>query len=135
MSTPLADRLRPANLDEVVGHDRWLGDDGPLRKALADGAPYSLVLWGPPGCGKTTVARALASSTNLVFVQISAVLDGVKQLRAIVDINGHESMRPASEVMEWTLDNGVTNWESVVMRGRAEFRGWFAACADCMVAA
>jgi len=76
--------MRPTNLTEVVGQQRWLGTDAPLRRAIDEGQLRSLVLWGPPGCGKTTIARALAAHTDLAFVQISAVLDGVRQLRAVI---------------------------------------------------
>jgi len=76
--------MRPANLSEVVGQERWLGADAPLRRAIEEGQLSSVVLWGPPGCGKTTIARALATHTHHTFVQISAVLDGVKQLRVII---------------------------------------------------
>ena len=84
MHRPLADRMRPLDLSEVVGQKKWLGPDAPLRRAIDEGQLRSLVLWGPPGCGKTTIARALAAHTNHTFVQISAVLDGVKQLRTII---------------------------------------------------
>lgn len=85
MTPPLADRMRPRDLDEVVGQERWLAPDAPLRRALEAGRLRSLVLWGPPGCGKTTLARVLAARTDLLFLQISAVLDGVKELRAALD--------------------------------------------------
>lgn len=82
---PLADRMRPRSLDEIVGQERWLGPDAPLRRALEAGQLKSIVLWGPPGCGKTTLARALAAETRLLFLQMSAVLDGVKELRGILE--------------------------------------------------
>ena len=85
MARPLADRMRPVDLSEVVGQERWLNADAPLRRAIDEGQLRSLVLWGPPGCGKTTIARALAAHTDLAYVQISAVLDGVKQLRGVID--------------------------------------------------
>jgi putative ATPase len=85
MDTPLADRMRPTTLDEVVGHERWLGPTGQLRRAVDDGTLRSLILWGPPGCGKTTLARLLAQDTGAVFIQLSAVLDGVKQLREVIE--------------------------------------------------
>jgi putative ATPase len=78
---PLADRLRPTTLDEVVGQDRLLGEGGPLRRMLKAGRLSSLILWGPPGVGKTTIARLLAEETRLEFEQISAVFSGVADLR------------------------------------------------------
>ena len=80
---PLADRLRPAQMDEVIGQDDVLGPGGPLGAMLASGALSSLVLWGPPGVGKTTIARLLAEGTALHFVQISAIFSGVAELRKV----------------------------------------------------
>lgn len=81
---PLPERLRPATLDEVVGQRRWLGERGRLRLAIDAGRVPSVVLWGPPGCGKTTLARCLAGAGGLKFAQLSAVLDGVKELKQIL---------------------------------------------------
>ena len=78
---PLADRLRPRALDEVVGQDHLLGPDGTLSRMLARGSLASLILWGPPGCGKTTIARLLAARSGLHFVQLSAVFSGVADLK------------------------------------------------------
>jgi putative ATPase len=82
---PLADRLRPARLSEVVGQDRVLAPDGPLGAMLAARCLSSLVLWGPPGVGKTTIARLLAAETDLTFVQISAIFTGMPDLRKVFD--------------------------------------------------
>ncbi|MDW4549769.1 replication-associated recombination protein A [Defluviimonas sp. D31] len=82
---PLADRLRPAALDAVIGQDRVLSADGPLGAMLASGSLSSLVLWGPPGVGKTTIARLLADATELAFVQISAIFTGVPELRKVFE--------------------------------------------------
>lgn len=82
---PLADRLRPARLAEVVGQEHVLGAEGPLGHMLADGNLGSIVFWGPPGVGKTTIARLLADATDLAFVQISAIFTGVADLRKIFD--------------------------------------------------
>ena len=79
---PLADRLRPETLEEVVGQDHLLGPDGPVGRMLAQGRLASLILWGPPGTGKTTIARLLAKRAKLEFEQISAIFSGVKELRA-----------------------------------------------------
>ncbi|MCQ0970928.1 replication-associated recombination protein A [Paracoccus sp. TK19116] len=82
---PLADRIRPRVLSEVVGQDRILGPDGPLGAMLAAGSLSSIILWGPPGVGKTTIARLLADETDLHFVQISAIFTGVPDLRKVFE--------------------------------------------------
>jgi putative ATPase len=82
---PLADRLRPAHLSDVIGQDHLLGPDGALRVMLDAGALTSLILWGPPGVGKTTIARLLAQETDLHFVQISAIFTGVPDLRKVFE--------------------------------------------------
>lgn len=80
---PLADRMRPTSLNEVVGQDHLLGDKGPLARMVASGKISSFILWGPPGCGKTTIARLLADATNMHFEQVSAVFSGVADLRKV----------------------------------------------------
>ena len=80
---PLADRLRPRTLDEVVGQDHLVGKDAPIGRMLATGKISSFILWGPPGCGKTTIARLIAEHTNLYFEQISAVFSGVADLKRV----------------------------------------------------
>ncbi|MFM2355395.1 MAG: hypothetical protein RLZZ528_1131, partial [Pseudomonadota bacterium] len=82
---PLADRLRPARIEDIVGQSRILSPDGPLGAMLASGSLSSLILWGPPGVGKTTIARLLADQTDLAFVQISAIFTGVPELRKVFD--------------------------------------------------
>lgn len=81
---PLAERMRPQSLDEVVGHAQWLGPDGFVREALQAGRVPSLILWGPPGTGKTTLARLIAKAGRCRFAALSAVLDGVAALRELV---------------------------------------------------
>ncbi|MEM9939598.1 MAG: replication-associated recombination protein A [Pseudomonadota bacterium] len=82
---PLADRMRPGSLAEVVGQDHLLGPGAPLGRMLASGRLSSIILWGPPGVGKTTIARLLADETDLHFEAISAIFSGVKELRAVFE--------------------------------------------------
>jgi putative ATPase len=82
---PLADRLRPQSLDEFVGQSHLLGAGAPLRRALESGRPHSMILWGPPGTGKTTLARLVATRANAEFIALSAVLAGIKDIRAVVE--------------------------------------------------
>ena len=82
---PLADRLRPQKLSEVVGQAQILGPDGVLTRMLRSGRLSSMILWGPPGCGKTTVARLIAEETELDFEQLSAIFSGVQDLRKAFD--------------------------------------------------
>src|SRR5579859_1635170 len=83
--TPLAERLRPKRIGEVLGQDHLLGPDGPLGRMLAAKKLASLILWGPPGCGKTTIARLLAESVDLHFEPLSAVFSGVADLRRVFE--------------------------------------------------
>ncbi|MBB3192655.1 replication-associated recombination protein A [Roseateles terrae] len=82
---PLPERLRPRKLDDVVGQRHLLGEGMPLRVALESGRPHSMILWGPPGVGKTTLARLMAQFFDAQFIAISAVLGGVKDIREAVD--------------------------------------------------
>jgi putative ATPase len=82
---PLADRLRPQSLDEYVGQSHLLGIGAPLRRALESGRPHSMILWGPPGTGKTTLARLVANGAKAEFIALSAVLAGIKDIRAVVE--------------------------------------------------
>ena len=82
---PLAEALRPSTLDEVVGQSHLLGPGKPLRVAFESGRPHSMILWGPPGVGKTTLARLTAQAFDCAFIAISAVFAGVKDIRAAMD--------------------------------------------------
>jgi len=82
---PLAARMRPASLDEYVGQSHLVGEGKPLRRAVEQGQLHSMILWGPPGVGKTTFARLLANLSDLSFETVSAVLSGVKDIRLIVE--------------------------------------------------
>ena len=86
IAQPLAARLRAASLDEYVGQEHLLGKGKPLREALEQGAPHSMIFWGPPGVGKTTLARLLAQVSDAHFETLSAVLSGVKEIRQAVEI-------------------------------------------------
>jgi putative ATPase len=80
---PLADRLRPTKLEDVVGQEHLIGKNAPIGRMLKSGKITSFILWGPPGCGKTTIARLIAEYTNLYFEQISAVFSGVADLKRV----------------------------------------------------
>ena len=82
---PLADRMRPRNLGEFVGQRHLLGPGKPLSASIEAGQLHSLILWGPPGTGKTTLARLIAKAANAEFIALSAVMAGVKDIRAAVE--------------------------------------------------
>src|SRR5258707_8109406 len=85
VNVPLAERLRPKTVDEMVGQQHLLAEGKPIRVALRAGKPHSMILWGPPGVGKTTLARLMAHAFNAEFIAISAVLSGVKEIRDAVE--------------------------------------------------
>src|SRR6202451_95724 len=95
---PLADRLRPKSLAEVVGQDHLLGPEGPLGRMVAAKRAHSIILWGPPGTGKTTIARLLSTAFNLHFEQLSAVFSGVADMK-----KAFEAARQRRRVGQGTL--------------------------------
>ena len=82
---PLAEAMRPTSLDEVIGQQHLIGAGKPLRLAVEAQVPHSMILWGPPGVGKTTLARILANAFEAEFIPLSAVLSGVKEIREAVE--------------------------------------------------
>ncbi len=80
---PLADRMRPTRIEDILGQEHLLAEGKPLRVLLEAGLSGSIIFWGPPGCGKTTLARVIAINSDAEFVQLSAVTSGVKDLKAV----------------------------------------------------
>jgi len=83
-SRPLAERMRPQHLDRFIGHKKVVGEGKLIRHAVEKDQVFSMILWGPPGCGKTTLARIIAKETKSHFSHFSAVLSGIKEIRAVI---------------------------------------------------
>src|SRR5512144_2011721 len=98
-SAPLAVRMRPRRLDELVGQQHLLAPGSPLRRLVEGDQPMSLLLWGPPGTGKTTIASIVSGQTNRRFVEVSAVAAGVKEVRAAIDTARRELARGGRETV------------------------------------
>lgn len=96
---PLAARMRPSNLDSYIGQKHLLAQGKPLRKAIEQGALHSMILWGPPGVGKTTLAKLLADTSDAHFMSISAVLSGVKEIRSAIDEAKHVQYSASKKVI------------------------------------
>ena len=92
-AAPLAERLRPKTIDAVIGQKHLLGAGKPLRVAFQSGQAHSMILWGPPGVGKTTLARLMAEAFHAEFISLSAVLSGVKEIREAVETASQKSSR------------------------------------------
>jgi putative ATPase len=106
-SAPLAERMRPRSLDEVVGQPQLTGADSPLRVGLEAGTPGSMILWGPPGTGKTTIALCVAREVDFEIEQLNAVTDGIKELRAVIEraesrrATGQRTLLFIDEIARW----------------------------------
>lgn len=106
-ASPLAERLRPKTIDEVVGQKHLLGPGKALRSAFENAHPHSMILWGPPGVGKTTLARLMADAFGLPFISISAVLGGVKDIRdAVEKATANRERTGRSTVVLWMKSIG-----------------------------
>jgi putative ATPase len=104
---PLAERMRPRTLDEVVGQPQLTAPDSPLRVSIASGTPHSMVLWGPPGTGKTTIALCVAEAVEAEVEQLNAVTDGIKELRAVI---GRAEQRRATAGRTLLFIDEIARW-------------------------
>lgn len=106
---PLAELLRPKHWDEVIGQDHLLGEGKPLRLAFESGKPHSMILWGPPGVGKTTIARLSAAAFDCEWIALSAVFSGVKDIRAAVEQAKHNLNQERHTILLLTKFIALTN--------------------------
>lgn len=130
---PLAERVRPSNLGEIIGQKHLVGEDGLLNNLLQDGSLHSLIFWWPPGTGKTTLAKILASHLEKTFFQLSAVGSGVKDLRQIIERSeklGDQTIVFIDEIHRFNksqqdaLLHGVESW-GIVLIGATTENPWF----------
>ena len=89
-NTPLAERMRPENIEDFVGQEHIVGKDRILRKIIDSDSLFSMIFWGPPGCGKTTLAKIIARKTESRFISYSAVISGIKQIKEVMEVAGYE---------------------------------------------
>ena len=114
---PLAEALRPQSLDEVVGQKHLLGPGKPLRLAFESRKPHSMILWGPPGSGKTTLARLMARAFDAEFIALSAVFSGVKDIREAMETAEQELAQQDDFdelIVNDNLDDASDQLESIV---------------------
>ncbi len=117
---PLAERMRPRRLDEIVGQARLVGEGRSLRRAIEAGKVHSMILWGPPGCGKTTLALLLAHYADAEFRAISAVMSGLPDVRAALAeaesrfAEGRRTVLFVDEVQKFPGSASLSNWQKAV---------------------
>jgi len=128
--SPLADRLRPQTLGEVVGQDHLLGEDGPIGRMAQAHRLASMILWGPPGTGKTTIARLLAKAAGYEFQQLSAVFTGVADLKKAFEqararrLAGQPASRPCCSSMRSTASTAPSRTASCRLWRRGSSPWW-----------
>jgi putative ATPase len=113
-NVPIAERLRPRTIDEVIGQKHLLGPNKPLRVAFESGEAHSMILWGPPGVGKTTLARLMTDAFHAELIALSAVLSGVKDIREAVAqmhrARGRQTLVFVDEVHRFNKSRPVMSW-------------------------